>query len=287
MGGIGGKKEGEIMVTGYNLCMNKNTNIFQEYVTIGKNHLVTQKEKAIDCLQKYVIDGIADGTKIEKDWFPQIEADIFISHSHADEKLAKGLAGWLYDSFGLNCFIDSCVWGYADDLLDMINDDYSDRQNKPTGGCVYDHEKCNTASKHVNTVLTIALHKMIDKSEVTFLLNTSNSISRYSDVYQQATYSPWIYSEIVCTQIVRRKPISEYRNKIYLEHYFENSEFRNDGFSAAYGISLEHLKEIKVTDLYEWKNLYDKHNTTYPLDCLYKLTHERETRNIPIDLLYS
>ncbi len=269
------------MVTGYDLHVDMNTGKFRDYEKIGESHLLAQKAKTTNCLQKYIIDGIADGTKLEKDWFPQIDADIFISHSHADEKLAKGLAGWLYDSFGLSCFIDSCVWGYADDLLDRINDNYSDRQSKPTGGCVYDHKKCNTASKHVNTLLTIAIHKMIDKAEVTFLLNTDNSISKYTEVYQQATYSPWIYSEIVCTEIVRKKKISEYRNKIYLEHCFEKSESRNDGFSAAYGISLEHLKRIDITDLWAWKNLYDRHNVKYPLDCLYKLTHEVETRNIP------
>lgn len=287
MGGVSSKKEGKLMVTGYNLRLDKNTSEFQGYVKLGESHLSTQKAKTTECLRKYIIDGIADGTQIERDWFPQIDADIFISHSHADEKLAKGLAGWLYDSFGLNCFIDSCVWGYADDLLDMINDDFSDKQNKPTGGCVYDHKKCNTASKHVNTLLTIALHKMIDKAEVTLLLNTQNSISKYADVYQQATYSPWIYSEIVCTEIVRKKQISEYRNEIYLEHYFEKSEFRKDGFNAAYGISLEHLKGIDIMLLHKWKNSYDMHNVTYPLDCLYKLTHEKETRNIPMDVLYS
>ena len=122
-----------------------------------------------------------------------MEADVFISHSHADEKLAKGLAGWLHSCFGLTCFIDSCVWGYADDLLEMINDEYSDKKNKPSGGCIYDHKKCNTASKHVNTMLTIALYKMIDKSEITILLNTNSSIKKYKDIYQQTTYSPWIY----------------------------------------------------------------------------------------------
>lgn len=287
MGGISSKKEGKIMVTGYNLHLEKNTSKFQDYIKLGESHLSEQKAKITDCLKNYIINGVADGTRLEKDWFPEIEADIFISHSHADEKLAKGLAGWLHFTFGLNCFIDSCVWGYADKLLDEINDVYSDKQDKPTGGCIYDHKKCNTASKHVNTMLTIALCKMIDKTEVTFLLNTDNAISKYADVYQQATYSPWIYSEIVCTEIVRKKSISEYRDKIYLEHFFEESEFRNDGFAAAYEVSLEHLKEIDMQCLFEWKNLYEKYKVKYSLDSLYKITYEDETRNIPIGVLYS
>ena len=165
------------MVTGYNLHLDKDITKFQDYVQIGETHLSGQKAKVSENLKKYVIDGIVDGTQIEKDWFPQMEADVFISHSHADEKLAKGLAGWLHSCFGLTCFIDSCVWGYADDLLEMINDEYSDKKNKPSGGCIYDHKKCNTASKHVNTMLTIALYKMIDKSEITILLNSVCSLS--------------------------------------------------------------------------------------------------------------
>ena len=281
------KKEGKRMVTGYNLHLDKNTSEFQSYIKCGESHLSEQKAKISDCLQNYIINGIADGTRLGKEWFPEIEADIFISHSHADEKLAKGRAGWLHSTFGLNCFIDSCVWGYSDKLLENINDEYSDKQVKKEGGYVYNHEKCNTASKHVNTMLTIALYKMIDKTEVTFLLNTDNVISKYADVYQQATYSPWIYSEIICTEIVRKKPISQYRDKDGLMHFFEKSELGNDGFSAAYEVSLEHLNELDMQCLLEWKNLYEKHKVKYPLDSLYKLTYEEETRNIPIDLLYS
>ena len=108
------KKEGKRMVTGYNLHLDKNTSEFQSYIKCGESHLSEQKAKISDCLQNYIINGIADGTRLGKEWFPEIEADIFISHSHADEKLAKGLAGWLHSTFGLNCFIDSCVWGYSD-----------------------------------------------------------------------------------------------------------------------------------------------------------------------------
>lgn len=60
---------------------------------IGETRLSEQKARVSEDIKKYIIDGIAVGTQIEKDWFPQMEADIFISHSHIDEELAKGLAG--------------------------------------------------------------------------------------------------------------------------------------------------------------------------------------------------
>lgn len=279
-------KEGGKMVTGYNLCLDRDEKDFQNYIDIGKKHLNEQKAKTKDCLQEYIKNGIADGTQIEKDWFPQIEADIFLSHSHEDEELALGLAGWLNKTFGLKCFIDSCVWGYADDLLEQINCEFSDKQKNPAGGYTYNHVECITASKHVDTLLTIALHKMIDKAEVTLLLNTQNSISKYEDVYQEATYSPWIYSEIICTQIVRKKKISDYRSGAQLE-YFEKSNSGKDGFNAAYGISLDHLKKIGRAHLSRWEKIYDTYKEAYPLDCLYKLTHVEETKSIHLDVLHS
>ena len=49
-------------------------------------------------------------------------------------------------------------------------------------------------------------------------------------------------------------------------HFFEKSELGNDGFSAAYEVSLEHLNELDMQCLLEWKNLYEKHKVKYPLD---------------------
>lgn len=71
---------------------------------------------------------ILDGVAIQDDWFPEINADIFISHSHGDCDLANGIAGWMNEEFGLRCFIDSNVWGYTNDLLRILKD-YSALEN--------------------------------------------------------------------------------------------------------------------------------------------------------------
>jgi len=57
-------------------------------------------------------------------WFPQINANIFISHSHNDEKKAITLAGWISETFHLKAFIDSCVWKCSNDLLKIIDNDF-------------------------------------------------------------------------------------------------------------------------------------------------------------------
>lgn len=270
------------MVTGYNLELDeKFFRDFELYKKKGDEILKPQVTQIKSKLDNYIINGIVDGTKLSNDWFPETEADIFISHSHQDKKLAIALAGWLYDTFELKCFIDSCVWGYADDLLEIINTQYSDKEEKANGGYVYNHTKCNTASKHVNTMLSVALHRMIDKAEVTILLNTSNSIERYSDVYDNTTYSPWIYLEIIFSELVRKKQISEYRFQNVLEHSIEKNYAKMDDYISQYQVSLDHLEKLNGDILNEWEKIYENHSKKiesngafdYPLDDLYNLTY--------------
>lgn len=87
------------------------------YIELGETHLGDAPGKVHEELKKLVLEGteIPDGVAIQNDWFPEIDADIFISHSHNDCKLANGIAGWMNEEFGLRCFIDSNVWGYTND----------------------------------------------------------------------------------------------------------------------------------------------------------------------------
>lgn len=243
------------------------------YIDVGKKHLGDAPGKVHQELEDMVLKGtdILDGVAIQDDWFPEINADIFISHSHGDCDLANGIAGWMNEEFGLRCFIDSNVWGYTNDLLRILNDKYSDKRKSDDGGIVYTHEKCNRAANHVNTMLTIALQKMIDRCECVLFLNTNQSILPYEKTLRDATDSPWIYSEIVCTQLIRHKKLEEYRKEIFhgdQRVLFEASE----SFRPAYSVSLDHLKLLNMGDLMEWEQRYQKATSKYyPLDYLYKL----------------
>ncbi|MBU3130413.1 hypothetical protein [Clostridium tagluense] len=270
------------MFAGFNLDLSSNLIRFNNkiidfdnYKEIGEEHLNQQKTKCENALKSYIVDGTVDGTKLQNDWFPGVEADIFISHAHKDIELAQGLAGWLNKTFRLNCFIDLNVWGYADEILEMINSKHSDKRQDTDGGWLYDHKKCNTASKHVNVMLSVALQKMIDKTEATFVLNTDNFIQKYADV----TYSPWIYTEIVCTELVRNKPLSEYRKEQITKFAHENAQQSyNAEYSAAYKVSLEHLTDISISTLCDWANNKTKYK--YELDKLYLITHPLEMKKL-------
>lgn len=230
----------------------------------------TDVEKTIN---SFVLqNGKIDGSKMQANWFPQIEADVFISHSHRDEDLAIVLSEWLHSEFGLSVFIDSCVWGYSDSLLKLVDDEYC----LNIGGQTYNYTKRNYSTSHVHMMLSTALTMMIDKAECILFLNTPNSITPYDVVSK--TKSPWIYSEIAMTGLVRQKPIEEYRVKRVLESFSEGGEIRK-GLDVEYIINTEHLTEINSGILEDWRTSwrfrgkkYSPDYTQHALDILYSIT---------------
>lgn len=270
------------MFVGFNLYIDESADIFRNsygYTNlkeIGEKHLRNQKAQYETDLIKYVTDKEIDGSKIQNEWFPQIDADIFISHSHKDRNLACALAGWLHTNFGLKCFIDFNVWGYCEDLLEDMNSRLSDKRSNGEGGYLYNHQSANQVSQHVNAMLSIALQKMIDKVETVIFLNTHNAVQVCTDSHMNKTYSPWIYSEIISTQIVRKKPLLVYRHYATLQHgarmaLFESAQSVMQ-WAISYSVSLKHLVPLNEDNLNRWKEKYDsnKSNYDYALDALYE-----------------
>ncbi|MDF2854548.1 MAG: hypothetical protein K0Q87_399 [Neobacillus sp.] len=278
------------MFTGFNLTIDNSffdrmPKSFNDYKIIGENHLSENKAHCEKQLEEYIVkENTIDGTALQNDWFPQIKTDIFISHSHIDEDLASALAGWINDTFNINCFIDSAVWGYSGKLLEKLNDIYSNKRkdSHSSYGVVYDHESCNKVSQHVNMMLCVALQRMIDKSEAIFLLNTHNSVDIFDNLNKcvNRTYSPWIYSEILCSEIVRKKSLLEYRDNVIQTIEFAQESVQNRAFQATYEISLEHLNYITSDILLNWDNTYKRIKYKYPLDILYKWLNIKEVANL-------
>lgn len=227
-------------------------------------------------LVDYYADGnkVLDADQIIKDWFPTIKADIFISHSHADEKLAIRFAAWLFENFGLVAFIDSSVWGYSSDLLKKIDKKYCYKKETKT----YDYDKRNVTTSHVHMMLSTALNNMIDTTECLFFLNTPNSISLSDEITneQKFTYSPWLYSELTTASIVEKKnPRLERDSQMITEdvrsiikHYSSQ-----DDLKIKYALNLSELTYLRKDDLKRWATAaegYTKDSSM--LDILYKNT---------------
>lgn len=217
-------------------------------------------------VRKIIAGNVIDGTRIQNNWFPQIKAaDVFISHSHQDLDLAVNFAAWLKGCFGIDSFIDSGVWGYADDLLKMIDDKFCYDQERST----YSYSKRNYSTAHVHAMLSNALIQMIDKTECLFFLNTPNSLS-ISDTVQNKTKSPWLYLELSASQVIRKTP-PQNRGWTKTAGYIQNLQLQ-----IQYDADMSHLTDITVKDLLKWKNTYVGGRTNLPLDLLYQICQPQQ-----------
>lgn len=239
----------------------------KRYANQGWEILKADRTQVQEILDDFLLsDGSLDGSKMQENWFPQIEADVFISHSHQDEKLALGLAGWLNKHLGLKAFIDSAVWGYANDLLKDIDDKYCRRAD-----CnLYDYEKRNQSTSHVHMMLSVALTKMIDNTECLFFLNTPHSVSIGASI-DGTTPSPWIYSELAMSRLIRERRPERYEAVV-------ESRSRLEHFSAGpiirYPLPMGHLTELNSNDLLMWEMSCKEevsHHHLKALDRLYQL----------------
>ncbi len=232
------------------------------YANQGREILKADCTQVQEILDDFLLsDGSLDGSKIQENWFPKIKADVFISHSHRDEKLALGLTGWLNEHFGLKAFIDSAVWGYANDLLKDIDNKYC----LLTGRQVYNYQKRNQSTSHVHMMLSVALNQMIDNTECLFFLNTPNSISVGASI-DGTTPSPWIYSEIAMSRLIReRKPE---RPEAVSESRSCQKNF-SAGLIIRYPLPMGHLTELNSDDLLMWERSSCHHLKA--LDYLYQL----------------
>ena len=204
-------------------------------------------------------------SKISAKWFPEVHADIFLSHSHQDERLVVQLAGWLKKQFGLTSFIDSTAWGYSETLLKMIDDQYC--QDKESG--IYSYQKRNRTTSHVYMMLTIALTKMLDSCECVFFINTPKSITLNDNIGNSGfTMSPWIYSEIAMTSLIQKRTKDDHRGRHLLKAANESYTF--DSIDVAYDVDLSHLTPLNATDLNRWRESTNAKNVQ-ALDKLYEL----------------
>ena len=219
-----------------------------------KMGLVSFKDKDGNLLASEIIAG----------WFPAIEADVFLSHSHRDEEQVIGLAGWLHKEFQLKSFIDSCIWGRSTDLLRMIDDEYCYNRSTET----YSYAKRNRSTSHVYMMLSTALSKMINSCECIIFVNTPNSISPKSYIEGVTTDSPWIYSEIAMTSIVQKRTPAEHRG--YMIKGAMALDALQESFNVKYDVDLMHLAPLDINDLNEWCSNNNKIGAD-ALDGLYTL----------------
>lgn len=229
-----------------------------------------QQKEMEDSLSNYVLkDGTIDGSELKKNWFSISEKDIFISHSHKDLDEVKAFAGWLYDTFKLTSFIDSCCWGHCDKLLKQIDNHYCRNSEN-----IYSYETRNRTTSHVHMMLSTALSEMMDKSECVIFFKTPNSIKVVDEITDKSgnkTESPWIYHELFMSSILPPK-----LNRLQPVSLTESINKMRDSLPVIrYDVSsyLNDLTLLTEDDLLRWEMLIKHHpkRFSHKLDYLYSV----------------
>ncbi|MCQ2765545.1 toll/interleukin-1 receptor domain-containing protein [Helicobacter pylori] len=160
----------------------------------NKAHQINEATKKIYELiknAKHSNDGIVlNHNKIKEAFFspfkPQLKnAQVFLSHSHADKNEALKVKGYLEEDLDAECvFIDSLFWDYKDDVL-----------NKLAEYAEYDDNDISVIKDAFTLILRESLQDMIEKCPYFVFLQSKNSVSFNQDLLK-ITYSAWIYEEL-------------------------------------------------------------------------------------------
>ncbi len=111
---------------------------------------------------------------------PQLKnAQVFLSHSHADKNEALKVKGYLEEYLDAECvFIDSLFWDYKDDVLNKLAE----------------YDDISKIEDAFTLILRESLECMIKKCPYFVFLQSKNSVSNQG--LSQITYSAWIYEEL-------------------------------------------------------------------------------------------
>ncbi|GAA7157624.1 toll/interleukin-1 receptor domain-containing protein [Helicobacter pylori] len=117
---------------------------------------------------------------------PQLkDAQVFLSHSHADKNKALKVKNYLESETNHRVFIDSLFWDYKDNVLNKL-------------------AKYDSTSKIKDAFVLIlreSLQDMIEKCPYFVFLQSSNSVSNQG--LSCTTYSAWVYEELKIAHSIR------------------------------------------------------------------------------------
>ncbi|WRB98815.1 toll/interleukin-1 receptor domain-containing protein [Helicobacter pylori] len=110
---------------------------------------------------------------------PQLKnAQVFLSHSHADRNKALEVKNYLENQTKRKVFIDSLFWDYKDDVLNELAE----------------YDDISKIEDAFTLILRESLQDMIEKCPYFVFLQSKNSVSNQG--LSQITYSVWIYEEL-------------------------------------------------------------------------------------------
>ncbi|GAA7692704.1 toll/interleukin-1 receptor domain-containing protein [Helicobacter pylori] len=128
---------------------------------------------------------------------PQLKnAQVFLSHSHADKNKALKVKNYLESETNRIVFIDSLFWDYKDDVLNELAK----------------YDDTSKIGDAFTLILRESLQNMIEKCPYFVFLQSNNSVSNQG--LSHTTYSAWIYEELkIAHSLIAGSALQESRIK--------------------------------------------------------------------------
>ncbi len=152
---------------------------------------------------KHSNDGIIlNHNKIKEAFFspfkPQLkDAQVFLSHSHADKNKALKVKNYLESETNHRVFIDSLFWDYKNNVLKEIKKHHID---------------VSKIEDAFTLILRESLQDMIEKCPYFVFLQSNNSVSNQG--LSRTTYSAWVYEELkIANGLIADSALQESRIK--------------------------------------------------------------------------
>ncbi|GAA9856943.1 toll/interleukin-1 receptor domain-containing protein [Helicobacter pylori] len=177
----------------YNLT--RNSNDFSMLPVFELDHIA---QKTRNILKKHGSrkDIILNHRELQEAFFspfkPQLKnAQVFLSHSHADINKALEVKDYLEEYLDAECvFIDSLFWDYKDDALNKLAK----------------YDDISRIKDAFTLILRESLQDVIEKCPYFVFLKSSNSVSNQG--LSRITHSAWIYEELkIAHSISESRPI--------------------------------------------------------------------------------
>ncbi|GAA9648216.1 toll/interleukin-1 receptor domain-containing protein [Helicobacter pylori] len=168
------------------------------------NNKAYQVNEAVEKIYELIKDAqysnddiVLNHNKIKEAFFspfkPQLKnAQVFLSHSHADKNKALKVKDYLEEDLDAECvFIDSLFWDYKDGVLNKLAE----------------YDDISRIKDAFTLILRESLEDMIKKCPYFVFLQSKNSVSLNQDLLG-ITYSAWIYEELkIAHSISESRPI--------------------------------------------------------------------------------
>ncbi|GAA8349702.1 toll/interleukin-1 receptor domain-containing protein [Helicobacter pylori] len=155
---------------------------------------------------KHSNDGIIlNHDKIKEAFFspfkPQLKnAQVFLSHSHADRNKALKVKNYLESETNRRVFIDSLFWDYKDDVLNELAE----------------YDDTSKIEDAFTLILRESLQDMIEKCPYFVFLESDNSVSNQG--LSCITYSAWIYEELRIAHSIRESRLTPMMESMQVFH---------------------------------------------------------------------